>query len=393
MKYSEGLSGWKVQINNNLKYNNKTPDPRIGRVYAIILDENTPSSEIFNQYGGWDALGTVFYLDYNRREDLTNSQITEKIKNNYFNVARPVNFNNKFFPLIGELIQIKELSSPNTSLSNDIKVDYYTEVVNYWNNVHHNADIVISSDTLGNKFKQRNDVRPLLPFQGDNIIESRNGAAIRLSSTYTTNNNWWSSGSSNGDPITIISNGLNFNSSSLIPHVEDVNIDDSFLLLTSTQMIPVITNKTNLNPLTKPIALNSYSGAQASMISDRVVLYSKKDDVLISAYNNIEIFTKNITNIDADNRITMNSPYIFMGLNNQQLPTEPAMLGISTLNLLSNILEALSQFSINLSVAISTAEGSPILDITSAAEDLYGKIDISLQNLTQIISKKVYIAT
>jgi hypothetical protein len=391
MSFSEGLSNLS---NKPLTVENKPLRSRgtVGRVYAIILNENTPSKEIFERFGGWDALGTVFYLDYSRREDIDQGDILEKINTNYFEVARPLDFNKKFYPLIGELIQLEDSPSPQTPLSKELHVKYYSQVLNYWNNSGNNADIVLSSNSLGKNFTSRDDIRHLMPFEGDYIIEGRNGNALRLSSTSKLNNNWWNTGIKDGDPITILSNGYDFNKNSLTPHLEDLNKDKAILCLTSTQTIPISFNKTDLNPLTKPIALNSYRGSQILLQADRVTLVSKNDNVMIGATGNIEMFTKNIINLDADDRIVHNSRYIFLGLNNGKLPTEPILLGGKSYTLISNLLEALGEFAVNLTTVISTPQGSPIIDITTSASSLYAKIERLMVDIEKIISKKVYIA-
>lgn len=394
MTYTEGLSG----LSNNLKLSSITPkivstkkDSKIGRVYAIILDENTPSVDIFNLYGGWDSLGTVFYLDYTRREDLSYPQVLQKIQSNYFEVARPSDFNNKFYPLIGELISIQDMPSPLTPLSDNVKIKYYTKVLNYWNNSHHNADTVISSNILGKTFTALSNIRPLQPFEGDYIIEGRNGNGIRFGLTSKTSNAWWNTGLSEGDPITIFSNGHNYVTSSLAPIVENLN-EGSVLCLTSTQKANLNALKTNLNPLTNPIGTNNYQGSQAIFTADRVVFLSRKDDLFLTSNNNIEIFTKNIINLDADDRVTINSSRVILGLDSNNLPINPALLGNPTLSVIQSIIQYIGEFATDLTTVTSTAEGAPIVEINSASEKLYSKVSGLLSNLTNILSTKVFIA-
>ena len=52
---------------------------KIGKVYGIITTENTPTKELFEANGGFNGIGTIFYLDYNESTknidniDLTNT--------------------------------------------------------------------------------------------------------------------------------------------------------------------------------------------------------------------------------------------------------------------------------------------------------------------------------
>lgn len=394
MSYNNGLSGFNktITLSSDKTVKPKSDNIKIGRVYAIILDSNTPSSDIFNQFGGWGALGTVFYLDYYKRENFSNEEIIQKIKNNYFQTALPAEFSNKFYPLIGELIQIQDLPSPLTPFDKNTTLKYYSRVVNFWNNSHQNSDSVLDSNTLGQNFVQRSDVRALQPFEGDNIIEGRNGSSIRLSSSSPFNNNWWNNGLQSGDPITILGNGYKFDSTKSDPHLENLDNDGAFVILSSTQTIPLNFSKTLLNPLTKPISLENYRGSQSVLLGDRVVLGSKSDDLLLTSNQNIEIFTKNIINLDADNRITLNSPYILLGLNNDQIGTQPALLGTNTFNIILELFNSLSEFASKLSAAVSTTEGSPIIDITTAAASLSTDISNLTSNLTSILSQKIFIS-
>ena len=95
-------------------------------------------------------------------------------------------------------------------------------------------------------FIERNDVHPLLPFTGDVIYEGRWGNSIRLGSTarYSVSSslNPWSNYGKNGEPITIIRNGQNVNSSDdegWTPITEDINFDSSSIYLTNDQQIPI----------------------------------------------------------------------------------------------------------------------------------------------------------
>jgi hypothetical protein len=91
---------------------------------------------------------------------------------------------------------------------------------------------------LGETFEEKDFLKPLRPFEGDNILEGRFGNSIRLGST-SKGLNKWSLNGKNSDPIIIIRNGQfnNINDSTFIPNVEDINNDDSSIYLTSNQNI------------------------------------------------------------------------------------------------------------------------------------------------------------
>jgi hypothetical protein len=209
----------------------------IGKVFAIIMDEHTPSNEVFQKYGGWDGLGTVFYLDYPEYKDVSNVKLSD------CKIAKNLYPNQKFFPLREELIILFDAPAKETQ-DNKYKVSkYYLSVLNIWNNPHHNSNPARSTSDikLGDNFEENPNVNPLLPFEGDSIFEGRNGNSLRFSRTtkYNQRENWWSALGSNLDPITILSNGHANDPESLKPYVENPNFDQSSLILTSFQRVPL----------------------------------------------------------------------------------------------------------------------------------------------------------
>jgi hypothetical protein len=115
---------------------------------------------------------------------------------------------------------------------------------------------------MGNTFKERDDVRSLLPEEGDVIIEGRFGNGIRFSSTTPNkkiNNNSWSSEGDFGKPITIITNNYNNSEGNpWNPAQEDINTDGSSIYLTSGQEILLDFACKNLQSLNITIA-NSFN--------------------------------------------------------------------------------------------------------------------------------------
>lgn len=365
---------------------------KVGRVYAVIMDETTPSQGVFDQYGGWDGMGTVFYMEY---EQSKNIPVNNDNFINYAisNPARPFFPNQKFYPLLGELILIFNLPSPDSQNKEGASQDYYISVLNLWNSNHHNAQTSTNS-RLGDSFVEGN-IKPLRSFEGDHILEGRYGHGLRFGSTTKINSseNFWSKTGTDGDPITILSNGHKTNLKYLSPHVEDVNTDASSLYLTSTQQLPLKVSKTKLNPLSGTTLPDTYTGAQALLTSDRVVLNARKENVLVFATNNIELYTKNTLSIDTDEKIVLNSPKIFLGLNNGKIPTEPAILGNEMVKVLTKLLKELGKFSDSLSTAVAPSSGGPISDINVAATSLGETVDSVLTTLSnKVRSSKIRIA-
>ena len=139
---------------------------------------------------------------------------------------------------------------------------------------------------LGTTFKERSNIHPLLPFEGDVIQEGRWGNSIRWGSTVKNTPNNWSVVGNNGDPIIILRNGQSINASTegWIPITEDINTDLSSIYATSTQQIPLNASSTSYTSYkdNKPVIPNQYSGNQLILSSGRLVFNSTKDHVLLS---------------------------------------------------------------------------------------------------------------
>ena len=231
------------------------------RVTDIILDGTTETAK---KYGGYDAVGTIFYTI------LENNTPLEEISTS--NIARPIFSNIKHYPLKNEIVLI--LSSKDKSIYNSegISTSYYFPPLNIWNHPHHNAlpsvkglknssteqdyqqteNGIIRQVTdegtdinLGNYFSELLKIKPLLPYEGDYILEGRFGNSIRLGSTNIGENipdeanNIWSTTGNVGDPIIIIRNGQSnkLDNKGWIPTIEDLNDDATSIYLTSNQRL------------------------------------------------------------------------------------------------------------------------------------------------------------
>lgn len=233
------------------------------RVIDIILSE---FHDKFEEFGNYDSIGTIFYT---KIEDDTPLE-SEK----YASSAKPLFSFIKSYPLINEIVLIVSANDKTLYNTPNSITNYYLPNINIWNSPHHNALPTIKNlkettsirdyentqnsiirqptDTstdinLGDYFNEQLNIKSLLPYEGDNIIEGRFGNSIRFGST-TFNNNPWSLTGSIGDPITIIRNGQDKNlTTGWIPIVEDINNDNSSLYMTSTQQlsnfIPASTNQ------------------------------------------------------------------------------------------------------------------------------------------------------
>ena len=210
------------------------------RVVSVILDETHP---LFEQYGAWDGLGTIFYRklkDNERYEQNINNVDREFFEDHQRKHARPFFPHFKIYPLKGEIVTILSTVNKKTIFSKERihYSNYYFPPMNMWNSPHHNSfpqyikiedseqmqqgtkiehddgeknapvvqeeatgyslgfkrtenGIPIRAGTgssevtppLGNYFKEKSGIKSVLPYEGDHIIEGRFGQSIRFGST------------------------------------------------------------------------------------------------------------------------------------------------------------------------------------------------------------------
>jgi hypothetical protein len=344
-----------------------------GRVISIVLDETHPR---FREFGEWNGLGTVEF-------DLISAPTPP---NQLYPTARPLDPSVKNFPLINEIVYI--LALPNTNIGEfaSTKTNYYINTVGIWNHPHHNAfpqnsNILPPSQQkdyiqtelgsvrrvtdqsteifLGETFIERGNIHPLLPFEGDKIVEGRWGNSIRLGSTVKNTPNTWSSTGTNGDPITIIRNGQgNQTEEGWIPTVEDINNDDTSVYFTSTQKIPLEASSTSYSSYTSnpPIQPNEYSGKQLILNSGRLVFNTTEDHLLLSSKKSVNINAISSFNVDSPQSVIQSNSVLLGGAN----AIQPLLYGDTTITLLTQLVDQLSL----LSAALVNA---PLPTVTTSA--------------------------
>jgi hypothetical protein len=372
---------------------------RAVRVLSIVLDETHPR---FKELGEWNGLGIIEF------EDVINPLPSPSLL-----IARPLQGNSKNFPLINEIVYI--ISLPNTDIASisSNTISYYINTVSLWNHPHHNAfptspnslpptqqkDYAQTSTGnvrritdqsteifLGKTFKERSNIHPLLPFEGDILYEGRWGNSIRVGSTVQNTPNNWSSVGTNGDPIMILRNGQGIQTEQgWIPTVEDINNDDSSIYQTSTQKIPLKASSINYlsyksNPPQTP---DQYAGKQIIINSGRLVFNSTLDHILLSSKKSINLNAVESVNIDTPTTIIQSSK-VLLGSKNA---TEPVLLGNSTISTLNNLIDNLGAFLQVCSTVVATAPGTPLVPLNLAANQLSAQLKVIQGNLEKLKSK------
>lgn len=372
------------------------------RVLSIVLDENHPR---FVELGEWNALGTIEY-----------ESVINPLPSPILPTAKPLAGNTKNLPLVNEIVYIISLPDTSIEVISSNSTQYYIDIVSLWNHPHHNAfptfpnalppsqqKDYVQTETgnvrrvtdqsteifLGKTFKERSNIHPLLPFEGDILYEGRWGNSIRLGSTVPNTPNNWSSTGQSGDPIVIIRNGQGIQTQEgWIPTVEDINNDESSIYFTSTQKIPLRASSINYFSYknNKPESPEQFAGKQIILNSGRLVFNTTQDHILFSSAKSINLNAIDGVNFDTP-IVTIQSKNTYIGSKNAN---EPLLLGNRTIETLNNIISNLSGFLQICSSLISTPSGTPLVPLNVAATQLNQQL-LSIQgNLEKLKSNSNY---
>lgn len=371
---------------------------RAVRVKDIVLDNFHPK---FKEVGEWNGLGTIYYEDIKSGAKPNPTLVS----------AKPAFSNQKYFPLINEIVYILNLPTPQSQNAPNDEEFYYLSVISIWNSQHHNAvpngletedQIQDYQQTeagavrritdggteivLGKTFIEKPNINPLLPFEGDFIQEGRWGNSIRFGSTVNGKTNWSETGE-NGDPITIIRNGEDPNNGDegWVPVVEDINNDLSSVWMTSTQQLPLEAASTKYNSYSSPPETpNQYSGEQIILNSGRLVFNSKTDHLMFSSAKSISLSSVDSVNIDTKEHI-IDANNIKLGSKDA---TESLMLGNKTVDMLSKILDELTSVMGQLSSLTSLPPGAPFVPLNAQAIQSQLKLNLYKNQLKTLLSKQ-----
>jgi len=392
-----------------------------GRVTDIVLNSDHPK---FKTYGSYNGLGTIEFELVNFLSGTTLS-------------AKPFFPNTSTWPLVNELVLVFKLPYKGIGKNTSEEGYFYINMIGLWNHPHINAypnpitntdlppeqqkdyqqveagstrkipvrrvgaidpedqssDIPLNSPTNPSQdtFIERSNIHPLLNFVGDVIYQGRWGNSLRFGSTVKTDsvdNNTWSETGENGDPITILRNGQDPNSSSegWIPITEDVNNDLASIWFTSTQKIPLITSNYNYTSYqSEPTKPDQYTSPQVIINSDRLVFNAKTDHILMSAQESIFLGSNSSINLSTPQHI-IESRDIKLGGKDA---SESALLGDTFLDNLNNVMNSLDFLATTLQSSTIWPGGAsaPNAPQISAANDLSANIKSFKNKLASYKSK------
>ena len=378
----------------------------IGRVKSIVLNDTHPR---FKELGEWNGLGTIEFDDVEKPAP----------DNQLYPIAKPLDTSFKNLPLINEIVYIIPLSNTNIGEIATNKTNYYINIIGLWNHPHHNAfpqnsNILPPSQQkdyeqtqagsvrrvtdqsteifLGETFKEKANIHPLLPFEGDRIIEGRWGNSIRFGSTVKgqIEPNDWSSTGNDGDPIIILRNGQGQDPGALggesdkgwLPITELINNDDSSIYLTSTQKVPLQASSVEYNsyiPQDAPKTPKEYSGKQILINSGRLVFNTTQDHLLLTSQKSINLNAVDSVNIDTKEYI-VKSDVIKLG---SQKAEEPILKGNALVTELQSLIAQIQLLTIALQAVPQTSAAAGL--VNSELPQISARLELTKSQINKII--------
>ena len=214
-------------------------------------------------------------------------------------------------PLVGEYVLVIALLNRDADPYFQRHQFYYTKIINIFDRVNENKLFGVQSAAPPTKPNQEKgieknkpsiiedntDISRLQSYEGDKIIYSRFGSSIRFSSnnikdqekiTYENKNTPWDGGDVLS-PILMLTNGYKQIGAKLT--IEDPKTDKSLIYLTSDQKIDIDSSQTKLGSAINNGSIKTYSDSQVIISSDRLLFNARKDNIILSANEDVNIAT------------------------------------------------------------------------------------------------------
>lgn len=369
-----------------------TEKKSFARVLDVILDKTHPD---YSRFGKVESIYAIKYeLVVSNTPGTSDGQV---------GVAYPLSITQTTIPLIDELVEI--IQAPSYSLQKgqyNTKV-YYTGILNIWNSAHHNAlpniETQRTSARLAQGVTELDKLQILQPFPGDYLLQGRFGQSVRFTG-FPHPLNRYTNEQNNADPLIIISNTKQKqNSDPFETRVEDINQDDSIIVIASNHTIPLQSvytlektykqDPTNTNNY-KPTSTQNYTGNQITINSSRINIHAKDDSILLYGQKSVGLAGLSV-NIEGQDYIGLDADKIYLGQKaktNQARQKQPVVLGKELENWLSNLLRILRTMTNEFKLANSPAQAALIL--TKLGTSVPILVDNLSNELESIKSKKVF---
>jgi hypothetical protein len=293
-------------------------------------------------------------------------------------IFAPMDTNIKEYPYPGEYVII----------ANYLGDSYYTQKLNMFNSVNLNSFPGLSRSTKPvaiesyetREFKGNSSIKQIQAYEGDITFNGRFGQSIRFGSNITIledkdENLLPDSGEPQSPNIKIRAGQGVFSRIKNRPVIEDINLDDSSVYLTTNEVVPLrhyASKVTDLDP-------KKFDGKQITLNSDRVVFNSKGTDIFAYSSRDINLVSKNRIVLEGHKNVYLgDAPKQgeTTGWESDNSNIQPVLRGDQTMLLVESLLDALIDFA----KTIGSAKGTvvdfivPISDIIEGASGLKGAL-------------------
>jgi hypothetical protein len=247
----------------------------VARVTYVLLDDS--DKEKFNKLGGWKGLGTVECQAFINNDNTNVEPI----------VAKPINANITHWPVVNEIVMVIRTITyeAQTAIKNYKPSYYYTNIVNGWNSVEHNAIpselfFQTGDEKVTSNFNEKGDVRNLIKAPGDITIEGRTKNSIRFGSTiegFKTK-----VVGSDRSPYIILTNNKALSTSPGVPSFEEINKDGSSIYLLNGHKTDFNYSSLNFDSYNTKVENNNNNIVPNQVQEDTPAIpNTKKDEVVI----------------------------------------------------------------------------------------------------------------
>ena len=317
-----------------------SPSAEYGRVTEVILVSQTNEGGV-----GIKAINSIRY------SPIGNTNIASDEVDIGIDTAYPIGSDFFTIPLVGEVVRIVDVPSPNINTLTTTPYKYYTRIVNYWNAPNDGLFFDTSKNIEFSNLHNSISVNPIKTSIGDTIVQGRYGQVMRFTQEQDS-----------GKPRIYLSTGRPFeapatNQVELDLHKAQSGIDFITDGLSKLETTRIFQNSHRSSE--KPQTSNTYKGEQILVNTGRLVLNSKNDSTLISAKESISL-SANTLNQEAGKEICLDAPKIYLGQKALLSSSpEPILLGNKVESYLKDIINELIGITDNLSYA-ATAGGEPL---------------------------------
>lgn len=262
----------------------------------------------------------VVYVDYtNSKGRISAVKLAGTDSGEEAQEAFPLSVYNKKLPLVNDVVLLIEYPVENSKDTNEKSEEQKTLSETQAGSKFYYIDIL-------NLQSKPEFAKNLYPLEGDIIHQGRNGQSIRFSTSIrkdlnfignfaneklvgsekniqskTQKKNSWIYGNNGNQPIIVISNGRSLteqtikNEININDSIEDVNLDDSSIYISSDNIIPLDINK-SIYPsyFVRKQKINAnfdkfeFSGKQILITSDNLI-FNARNDIWLFSKNNIAI--------------------------------------------------------------------------------------------------------